>query len=130
MWEILLTIAPYTLPVVLGILTVLLIAGAKKLLDKWGIERSDKIDEMIDKYVNYGIDFAEVAATKYLQAQGEKMNGNDKKAKAIGVVLEELKQSGVTGVAEDLISARIESWLKVDGHNPGVPSDPQSGESV
>lgn len=130
MWDILVIIAPYLLPVALGILAILLIAGVKKLLDKWGIERSDKIDDMIDKYVNYGIDFAEVAATKYLADAGEKLPSDDKKNKAIGVVMEELKQAGITDVAEDLVSARIESWLLGTGHKPGLPSDPQGGESV
>ena len=129
--EILLIAAPYLLPVLVTIMTILLVAGSKKLLDKWGIERSDKVDSMIDKYVSYGVDFANVAATKYLSSQGEKLSGRSKKAKAVNVVLEELKQSGVTGVAEELISARIESWLVTDGQNPGVPnSDPQIGENA
>jgi hypothetical protein len=123
--EILLTLLNYLLPVIGSILALLLAAGAKKLLDKWGIERSDKIDAMLDKYIGIGVSSAEVAATKYLAATGSKMPGGNKKTKAIKVIMEELKQSGITNVAEELVSARIESWLLGNGHKPGVASDPE-----
>lgn len=129
--EILMVIGSHLLPLIAGILAILIIAGLKKLMDKWGIERSDKIDTMLDTYVNKGIDVAEVAARKYFAENGAKMGGSDKKSKAINVVMEELKQSGITGVAEQLITDRIEGWLEVNGHNPGVPSDPElNGESA
>jgi hypothetical protein len=129
--EILVALGPYVLPILASILTLLLAAGAKKLFEKWGVERSDKVDAMIDKYVGIGVNFAEVAGTKYLETQGMKMSGGSKKAKAIKVVMDELKQSGVTDVAEDLVSARIESWLLDDGHEPGVPTDPEEdGENA
>lgn len=117
--EILLLVLNYLLPVVAGVLAIVLPVLVKKLLDKWGIERSDRIDAMLDKYVGVGVNAAEVTARKYLQARNASMSGEDKKAKAIKVVMDELQQSGITGVAEELISARIESWLEVDGHKPG-----------
>lgn len=128
--EILITIAPYILPVLASVITILLVAGSKKLMDKWGIERSDRLDTMIDKYVNIGVDTAEVSARKYLEIQGAKMDGESKKTKAIKVVMDELKQSGVTNVAEELVSSRIESWLEVKGHVPGTPSDLKVSESA
>ena len=128
--EILVALGPYIFPVLASVLTLLLAAGAKKLFEKWGVERSDRIDAMIDKYVGIGVNYAEVAARGYLAAHGEKMTGASKKGKAIGVIMEELKQSGITDVAEELISARIESWLEDDGHEPGISSDPEDGEDV
>lgn len=129
--EILLVILNHLLPVIAGILAVLLAAGAKKLMDKWGVERSAKVDAMIDDYVNKGIDYAEVTARKYIAANGGAMSGGSKKAKAVTVVMEELKQAGITDVAEELVSARIESWLELKGLQPGIPSTPESpGESA
>lgn len=128
--EILLVVLKYLLPVIAGILAILLAAGSKKLMDKFGIERSEKIDAMLDTYVGKGVDYAEVMARKYLSENGDVMTGGSKKTKAVSVVMEELKQSGITGVAEALVVARIESWLEVEGHQPGIPSTPKSpGES-
>jgi hypothetical protein len=129
--EILLVVLNHLLPVICGILAILIAAGSKKLMDKWGVERSEKIDAMIDNYVGKGVDYAEVIARKYMSENGEAMSGGSKKSKAVNVVMEELKQSGITGVAEDLVVARIESWLEVEGHKPGIPSTPESlGESA
>jgi hypothetical protein len=129
--EILLVILNHLLPVIAGVLAILLAAGAKKLMDKWGVERSAKIDAMIDDYVGKGVDYAEVIARKYIAENGSAMAGGDKKSKAVNVVMEELKQAGITNVAEELVVARIESWLEVKGHQPGIPSAPESpGESV
>lgn len=126
--EVLLVILNHLLPVIAGVLALLLAAGAKKLMDKWGVERSAQVDAMIDDYVGKGVDYAEVLARKYLKDNGSAMASSSKKAKAVNVVMGELKQSGITNVAEDLVVARIESWLEVNGHEPGIPSDPpQSG---
>ena len=129
--EILVALGPYLLPIIAAILTLLLAAGLRKLLEKLGVDRSEKIDGMIEKYVGIGVDVAEVAGRKFLAAHGEKMDGGSKKAKAVKVVMDELQQSGVTDVAESLITNRIESWLEGSGKEPGVPSDPQEdGESA
>lgn len=117
--EILLLVLNYLLPVIAAILTIIAPVLVKKLLDKWGIERSERIDAMIDKYVGIGVNAAEVAGRKYLLANHGGMSSDDKKAKAIKVVMDELKQAGVTGVATDLVSSRIESWLEDKGHKPG-----------
>lgn len=129
--EVLLVVLNYLLPVIAGILAILLAAGSKKLMDKWGIERSEKIDKMMDTYIGKGVDYAEIAARKYLDTRGAALSGEDKKAKAVKVVMDELAQSGVTGVAEELVIARIESWLEQTGKEPGIKSSPESdGESV
>ena len=79
---------------------------------------------MIDRYVRMGVNAAEVLGTKYLAAQGHKITSGSKKAKAVKTVLSELEQSGIKGIAEELISDRIEHWLEVNGKKPGIPSDP------
>ena len=133
MLEVLVLVGSWALPVIAGILTMLAIVGVKKLLDKMGIERSEKVDDMIDKYVNMGINVANVAGTKWLETQGVKMASGSKKARAVKVVLDELEQSGIKDVAESLISDRIEHWLEKRGEKPGIPSataDPIIGETV
>lgn len=118
-------VGQWVLPLLGGLLVILGIAGVKKLLDKMGVERSEKVDGLIDRYVRMGISAAEVAGKKYLVTQGVKLASGSKKSRAVSTVLRELEQSGIKGVAEDLISDRIEHWLGVDGFEPGVPSDPQ-----
>lgn len=127
--EILLLVLKYLLPVIAGILAILMIVGVRKLMEKWGIERSERIDAMIDTYVHKGVNFAEVMARKYMTKNLDKMGGTSKRAKAVTVVMDELKQSGITDVAEDLVVARIESWLEDKGANPGIPSPEAPGES-
>jgi hypothetical protein len=110
--EILTLVGQYLLPVLGSVLTVVLVALAKKYMVKLGIERSEKVDAMVDKYVAIGVNAAERAGTSYLAAHNLKLPGSRKKVTAINVVLDELKQSGVTDVGKDLIAARIESWLE------------------
>jgi len=128
--EILVLVGQWLLPVIAAALALLLAAGAKKLLKKWGVEASVNLDAMIDDYVRKGVNVAEVTARKYLSATQTKMSGDSKQAKAVKVVMDELHQSGISGVAESLVVARIESWLEDGGHEPGIPSAPKStGES-
>lgn len=128
--EILLIVGKWLLPVIVGLLAILGIAGVKKLLDWFGVKRSIGVDDMIDRYVRMGVNAAEVAGRKYLEAHGQKLSSGSKKVSAVKTVLAELEQSGIKDVAESLISDRIEHWLEVDGKNPGIPSDPKVGENV
>lgn len=111
--DILLPILDWVLPVAAACLTIVLAALAKKHIGKLGVERSDRIDDMIDRYVGIGVDAAERAANAAVKAQMGKMPGESKKAMAIKTVLAELDQSGIKGVGEELIADRIESWLEV-----------------
>jgi len=120
--DMFLTVLSYLLPVIFSILTILATAATKHLLTKWGVDRSQKIDRMIDDYVEKGVQYAEVSARKYLNEKGSSMPSDDKRLKAVRVVMDELEQSGLTGVAEELITARIESYLEGNGHEPGVKS--------
>ena len=112
--EVLLPVLEFLLPILATVLTVVGAALAKRWLDKAGVERSAQIDAMIDDYVEKGVLSAERAASNFL---GTKMAGESKKAHAVKVVLGELEQSGLKGVAQELISARIEAFL--EGKEPG-----------
>lgn len=102
-------IGQFLLPIVGTVLTIIISYLLKRLIDKMGIQRSEKIDDMIDKYVNIGITYANRAAEKKLG--GLTYDSKDKLALAVKTVAEELKQSGIKDVAEQLIVARIESAL-------------------
>lgn len=121
--EFLLPILDWVLPIAAAVLTLLLAALAKKHIGKLGIERSAKVDDMIDRYVAMGVDAAEGAAKTAIKAKTGKMRSEDKKATAVNVVLKELEQSGIKDVAEELISARIEALLE------GKESGKSTGES-
>ena len=122
--DILYLVLEWLLPVLAGVLSILLAALAKKLLEKMNIDSNEKIDRLIDDYVAKGVGVAEVAARKYLVANNTKLPSEAKRAKAVKVVLDELRESGITDVGEQLIVNRIESWLELKGANPGVPSAP------
>ena len=128
------TLLGYLLPVIASIITLFLMAGARKLLEKMGIERTEKIDGLIDKYVEVGVTAAEIAARKHLAISGEKMDSEDKKLKAIDAVMAELKQSGLLDVSKEIIVNRIENWLELSGHKPGLdksePTKPQPSPLV
>ena len=110
--DVVLPILEWVLPVVSAVLAIVLVALAKKYIGKLGIERSERIDDMLDNYVGMGVRAAERAALAAIKAQQGNMTGESKKAHAVKVVLAELEQSGIKGVAEDLIAARIEAYLE------------------
>jgi len=111
--EVLGPILNFLLPVLGTVITLFLVALAKKYIGKLGIERSVQVDAMIDKYVGLGVDSAEKLAANFLKANPDGVvTGSSKKANAVNVVLAELEQSGIKGVAEELISARIEALLE------------------
>lgn len=109
--EVAIGLLQFILPVVSSVLVVVLTALAKKWLDKLGVERSVKIDDMIDRYVDIGVKYAERVAVKKLDGH-DSMTGVDKRNLAITTVLAELEQSGIKGVTEQLIKARIEKLLQ------------------
>lgn len=105
-------IGKFLLPVLSTVLVIVLSALAKKLVDKLGVNRSVQIDEMIDKYVAIGVKAAERVATNKI-GSSETLRSGDKMSLATKTVLSELEQSGIKGVAEELIKARIEHYLEV-----------------
>tara|TARA_R100001244_G_scaffold128115_1_gene98971 strand:- start:500 stop:877 length:378 start_codon:yes stop_codon:yes gene_type:complete len=121
--EALLPVLDFALPVLGVILTIVLVALAKKHIGKLGIENSATTDAMLEKYVPMAVSFAEGMGRKAIAAGQAKMPGESKKTLAVKTVLAELEQSGVKNVAEDLISARIEAWLE---DKPGKSSGEDS----
>ena len=107
-WELL----KFLLPIVSSVLILVLSALGKKHVEKLGIERSERVDAMIDKYVEIGVNAAQRVATK--KVDGRTLDRKDKMALATKTVLEELEQSCLKGVGETLIKARIESFLEVN----------------
>lgn len=103
----------FLLPVVSTVLVAVLTALAKKWLDKLNVERSAKIDDMIDKYVKIGIDYVDKLVENKVKESQQKIASNDKLNMAVSTVMAELEQSGIKGVAESLVVARIEAALGV-----------------
>jgi len=122
--EIFLMVLNWALPILGSVLTVILTILAKRWIEKLGLERSEKIDNMIDVYVEKGVLAAERAAGQYMTLNGHRMSGASKRANAIRVVLGELEQSGLKKVGRELITARIEAYLedKEPGKLNGSPS--------
>jgi len=121
--EAILPVLEWIMPIAATVITILLAALAKKYIGKLGVERSEKVDAMIDRYVSIGVGAANSAAKAAIKAKQGEMPGESKKATAVKVVLDELEQSGIKGVAEELISARIEALLedKEPGKSTGEP---------
>lgn len=117
--EVVVGLLQFILPVVSSVLIVVLTALAKKWLDKLGVERSVRIDDMIDRYVDVGVKYAERVALKKLNGQ-ESLTGEQKRNLAVTTVLAELEQSGIKGVTEQLIKARIEKLLQDRDEGKGV----------
>ena len=98
------------LPTIGAVLTALIIAGAKAGLDKLGVARSKDIDDMIDRYIPIGVNYAQRYAEKKLD--GRDLDPADKLGIAVKTVQAELEQSGIRKVAESLIVSRIEAALQ------------------
>lgn len=103
-------VATWMLPIIGAVVSALLIWGGRKLLKKFNVD-NQQLDEMLTKYVKIGVDYAERFAENKLAAQGEKVPSTDKLSLATKTVLAELDKAGITKVGEQLIQARIESWL-------------------
>lgn len=109
-------ILKFLLPFLSTIVVLVLSALAKKHIEKLGLDRSDRIDDMIDRYVPLAVNAAQRVAEKKLL--GKELDKKDKLALATSTVLGELEQSGLKGVGEELIKARIENWLEVKKASP------------
>ena len=100
----------FLLPTISAVLTALAIVGVKAALDKMGVKRSIQVDDMIDKYVKIGVNYAQRYAEKKLD--GRDVTPQDKLGIAVKTVLGELEQSKIKGVAHDLIVSRVEAALQ------------------
>jgi hypothetical protein len=103
-----LQVAQFLLPILGTVLSALAVVAAKKLVSYLGLKENAQIDAMIDRYVEVGVNHAQKAASKLIDT---KMPSKDKLNLAVTTVLRELEESGVKGVAHELIEARIEAYL-------------------
>lgn len=103
-----LQIAQFLMPILGTLLSALAVVAVKKLVSYLGLKENEKIDEMIDRYVVVGVNHAQKAASKLIDS---KLSSSDKLNIAVSTVFRELEESGVKGVAEELVKARIEAYL-------------------
>lgn len=108
-WQVL----GFLLPVLSTVLTIVISAMIKKWLDKMHVERSDKIDSMIDRYVKTGIEYVDKIVANKVKTNQAAPASDAKLQMAVKTVMDELEQSGIKGVAESLVVARIEAALGV-----------------
>jgi len=120
--EIVVMILTWLSPVIVAVLTIVATAFAKKALDKMGVERTAKTDELVTSLVGNAILTAERVAQLKLKEHGLKLAGSDKKAEAVKIVLDQLEASGIKDVARKVIENRIEAMLQLTDPKAPVAS--------
>jgi hypothetical protein len=110
--EIVVMILTWLSPVIVAALTVIVTALAKKALDKMGVERTAKTDELVTNLVGNAVLAAERLAKVQAAKAGIKLEGSDKKAEAVKIVLDQLEAAGIRDVARKVIENRIEAVLE------------------
>ena len=112
--EIVVMILTWLSPVIVAVLTIVATALAKKALDKMGVERTAKTDELVTSLVGNAVLATQRIAELKLREQGLKLAGTDKKAEAVKIVLDQLEAAGIKDVARKVIENRIEAVLQRD----------------
>lgn len=108
--DIVLLILGWLSPVIVAVLTIVATALAKKLLDKMGVERTAKIDELVTSLARNSVLAVEKVALNKLAA-GQKVPGVDKKADAVQAILGQLEAAGIRDVALKVVEDRVEAAL-------------------
>jgi hypothetical protein len=122
--EIVVMILTWLSPVIIAVLTILATALAKKLLDKLGVERTAKTDELVTNLVGNAVSTVERVAMLKLKEHGLKLAGSDKKAEAVKIVLDELQAAGIRDVARKVVENRIEAFLHINDPKVSPASPP------
>lgn len=117
--EIVLTILAWLSPILVSVLTLVLTTLAKKWLDKLGVERTAKTDELVTNLVSNAVLAAERYGQLKLKEHGAAVTGSDKKTEAVKIVLGQLESAGIKDVAQKVIEDRIEAVL--ESKNPKAP---------
>lgn len=120
--EIVVMILTWLSPVIVAVLTIVATALAKKALDKMGVERTAKTDELVTSLVGTAVATTERVAMLKLREQGLKLAGSDKKAEAVKIVLDQLEAAGIKDVARKVIENRIEAVLQINDPKAPVAS--------
>lgn len=110
--EIVVMILTWLSPVIVAVLTIVATALAKKALDKMGVERTAKTDELVTSLVGNAVLATQRIAELKLKEQGLKLAGTDKKAEAVKIVLDQLEAAGIRDVAKKVVEDRIEAVLQ------------------
>jgi len=120
--EIVVMILTWLSPVIVAVLTIVATALAKKALDKMGVERTAKTDELVTSLVGTAVATTERVAMLKLREQGLKLAGSDKKAEAVKIVLDQLEAAGIKDVARKVVENRIEAVLQINSPKAPVAS--------
>ncbi len=112
-------VAQIVIDVVGPILIMLASWAVWKLAGKFGIEKNAQTDELLRKYVQEGIDWADAWA----KTQANKPSGEAKYAEAVKYVVKMVGQSEIPNVAESKLKELIEAYLeKKNSSNPSGSS--------
>ena len=122
--EMVVLILGWLSPVIVAVLTIVATALAKKALDKMGVERTAKTDELVTNLVGNAVAATNRIAQLKLAEQGVKLAGSDKKAEAVRIVLGQLESAGIRDVAQQVIEDRIEAILDLRDPKKVPPASP------
>jgi hypothetical protein len=123
--EIVLSILGWLAPVLATVLTLVLTALVKKWLDKLGVEKTAKTDELVTSLVGNAVSAAERYAVLKI-GEGTPVAGSDKKTQAVKIVLDQLESAGIKDVAAKVVEDRIEAWLHINDPKSVLPASPTS----
>lgn len=96
-----------------------LIAAFEK---RTGIDVSERVEALLDGWVERGIHAAEEWSYKEVKAKTTKLTGSEKLELAADYVLDLIKQHGLDAWTRDKVKALIESKLGVHRANGGKPA--------
>lgn len=123
--EIVLLILGWLSPVIVAVLTIVATALAKKMLDKMGVERTAKVDELVTNLATNAVLAVEKVALTKLASEGAKVSGNDKKTEAVRAILGQLEAAGIRDVAKKVVEDRVEAALMSK-----LPKAPEASPTV
>jgi hypothetical protein len=113
-WSFLLaTFTNIVVPIAGTALTILVIAATRKLLQKFGLEASAVSDDLAHKAALKGVAWAEEWANNTLKNTKAKPPGAEKLTKAVEKTREFLQKTGLEDMAEEKLTAYIESAVNV-----------------
>jgi hypothetical protein len=108
LWSILPVVIEITLPVI-----VLLVAWiCKKVAKKLDLQNKQQLDVVIESIVRRAVEAVEQLARVAKKRGDEAMTSNNKLARAVDLILIELKAMGLPELAKVALTARVEACLQ------------------
>jgi hypothetical protein len=111
-------IAQIVIDIVGPILIMLVSWAVWKLAGKFGLEKNVKADELLRRYVQEGIDWADSWAKK----QTEKPTGEAKYAEAVKYIVKMVGESEMPNIAEAKLKELVEAYLEKKNAELAAPS--------